>query len=87
MIALKSMCHVAILQGSIGYACGPVLMIPLRVKGLCIVSFKFSGQAAGCGLSPTSGCRVTVEDDRDNSPLEEQIFGVILLVPLFTVSF
>jgi hypothetical protein len=30
---------------------------------------------------------MTVEDDRDNSPLEEQIFGVILLVPLFTVSF
>jgi hypothetical protein len=29
---------------------------------------------------------MTVEDDRDNSPLEEQIFGVILLVPLFTVS-
>jgi hypothetical protein len=25
-----------------------------------------------------------VEDDRDNSPLEEEIFGVILLVPLFT---
>jgi hypothetical protein len=31
MIALKSMGHVAILQGSIGYACGPVLMIPERV--------------------------------------------------------
>jgi hypothetical protein len=30
---------------------------------------------------------MTVEDDRDNSPLEEQIFGVILHVPLFTVSF
>jgi hypothetical protein len=30
---------------------------------------------------------MTVEDDRENSPLEEQIFGVILLVPLFTVSF
>jgi hypothetical protein len=30
---------------------------------------------------------MTVEDDRDNSPLEEQIFGVILLVPLFTVFF
>jgi hypothetical protein len=30
---------------------------------------------------------MTVEDDRDNSPLEEQIFGVFLLVPLFTVSF
>jgi hypothetical protein len=83
MIALKSMGHVAILQGSIGYACGPVLMIPPRVKGLYFVSFKLSGQAAGCGLGPASGCRVpagcgaykmTVEDDRDNSPLEEQIF-------------
>jgi hypothetical protein len=30
---------------------------------------------------------MTVEDDRDNSSLEGQIFGVILLVPLFTVSF
>jgi hypothetical protein len=30
---------------------------------------------------------MTVEDDRDNSPLEEQVFGVILLVPLFAVSF
>jgi hypothetical protein len=30
---------------------------------------------------------MTVEDDRDNSPLEEQIFGVILLVTLFNVSF
>jgi hypothetical protein len=30
---------------------------------------------------------MTVEDDRDNSPLEEQIFGVILLVPLFTDFF
>jgi hypothetical protein len=29
----RSMGHVAILQGSIGYACGPVLMIPPRVKG------------------------------------------------------
>jgi hypothetical protein len=42
----ESMRHVAILQGSIGYACGPVLMIPPRVKGLCFVSFKLSGQAA-----------------------------------------
>jgi hypothetical protein len=54
--------HVAILQGSIGYAYGLVLMIPLRVKGLCFVSFKFSGQAAGCGLSPASGCRVPALD-------------------------
>jgi hypothetical protein len=30
---------------------------------------------------------MTVEDDRDNSPIEEQIFGVILVVPSFTVSF
>jgi hypothetical protein len=60
MIALKSMGHVAILQGSIGYACGPVLMIPPRVKGLCFVSFKLSGQAAG--LRPASGCRVPAMD-------------------------
>jgi hypothetical protein len=54
--------YVAVLQGSIGYACGPVLMIPYRVKGLWFVSFKFSGQAAGCGLSPASGCRVLALD-------------------------
>jgi hypothetical protein len=29
---------------------------------------------------------MTLEDYRGNSPLEEQNFGVILLVPLFTVS-
>jgi hypothetical protein len=62
MIAPKSMGHVAILQGSIGYAYGPVLMIPPRVKGLCFVSFKLSGQTAGCGLSPASGCRVPALD-------------------------
>jgi hypothetical protein len=93
MIALKSMGHVAILQGSIAYACGQVLMIPHRVKGLCFVSFKLYGQA-GCGLGPVAGFQLWMwgltndrRDDRDNSPLEEQIFGVILLVPLFTVSF
>jgi hypothetical protein len=47
MIAPKSTGHVAILQGTIGYACGPILMIPPRVKGLCFVSFKLSSQAAG----------------------------------------
>jgi hypothetical protein len=30
---------------------------------------------------------MTVKDDRDNSPLEEQIFGVILLPVVPTVSF
>jgi hypothetical protein len=60
MIAPKSMGHVAILQGSIGYAYGPVLMIPpSRVKGLCFVSFELAGQAAGCGAS---GCRVPALD-------------------------
>jgi hypothetical protein len=47
--------HVVILQGSIGYACGPVLMIPHnphRVKGLC---FELSGQAAGCNPHPAAG--------------------------------
>jgi hypothetical protein len=46
--------HVAILQGSIDFACGPVLMVPPRVKGLCFVSVTLSGQAAGCGLCPAS---------------------------------
>jgi hypothetical protein len=46
----------------IGYACGPVLMIPPRVKGLCFVSVNLFGQAAGCGLSPASGCRVPALD-------------------------
>jgi hypothetical protein len=41
---------------------GPVLMILPRVKGLCVVSFKLSGQAAGCGLSPASGCMVPALD-------------------------
>jgi hypothetical protein len=58
----KSLGHVAILQGSIGYACGPVLMIPPRVKGLCFVSVKLSGRAAGCGLSTASDCRVPALD-------------------------
>jgi hypothetical protein len=62
MIAPKSMGHVAILQGSIGYAYGPVLMIPPRVKGLCFVSLKLSGQAAECGFSSASGCRVLALD-------------------------
>jgi hypothetical protein len=62
MIAPKSMGHVAMLQGSIGYACGPVLLNPHTVKGLCFVSFTLSGQAAGCGLSPASGCRVPALD-------------------------
>jgi hypothetical protein len=55
MIAPKSMGHVAILQGSIGYAYGPALMLPPRVKGLCFVSVKLSGQAA-------SGCKVPALD-------------------------
>jgi hypothetical protein len=54
--------NVTILQGSIGYACGPVLMIPPRVKGLCFVSFKLSGQAADADSSPASGCRVPALD-------------------------
>jgi hypothetical protein len=62
MITPKSMGHVAILQRSIGYACGPVLMIPPRVKRFCFVLFKLSSQAAGCGISPASGCRVPALD-------------------------
>jgi hypothetical protein len=37
-------------------------MIPPRVKGLCFVSFKLSGQAAECGFSSASGCRVPALD-------------------------
>jgi hypothetical protein len=50
---------------------GPVLMIPRRVKGLCFDSFKLSGQAAGCGLSPAPGCRVPALD----------VCGPVLMIP------
>jgi hypothetical protein len=55
-----------------------------------------SSQATGYGLGPASSCRVPALDvgpkndstnDRSTSPLEEQVCGVIPLVPLFTVSF
>jgi hypothetical protein len=55
-----------------------------------------SSQATGCGLGPASSCRVQLwmwglkndsTNDRSTSPLKEQVFGVIPLVPLFTVSF
>jgi hypothetical protein len=71
-------------------------MILNRMKGLCCVLVFSSSQATGCGLGPTSSCRVPSLDvgpkndstnDRSTSPLEEQVFGVIPLVPLFTVSF
>jgi hypothetical protein len=54
-------------------------------------------QATGCGLGPAHpvagfqlwmwGLKNDWTNDRSTSPLEEQVFGVILLVPLFTVSF
>jgi hypothetical protein len=56
--------HVAILQGSIGYACGPVMMIPPRVNRLCFVSFKLFGQAAGIGLSPHPVAGFLIKDVR-----------------------
>jgi hypothetical protein len=43
MIALNFMDPVAIQLGSIGYACGPVLMILNRMKGLCFGIFFLSG--------------------------------------------
>jgi hypothetical protein len=54
--------HVAILQGSVGYACGPVLMIPHRVKGLCFVSFKFLRPGGRMRIKPRIGCRVPALD-------------------------
>jgi hypothetical protein len=39
-----------------------VLMIPPRMKGLCFVFFKPSGQAVGCGLGPASSCWVPALD-------------------------
>jgi hypothetical protein len=60
MIALNFMDPVAIQLGSIGYSCGPVLMILNRMKGSCCVLVFF--QATGCGLGPASSCRVPALD-------------------------
>jgi hypothetical protein len=67
------------------------------MKGLCGVLVFSSSQATGCGFGPTSSCWVPALDvgpktndstnDHSTSPLEQQVFGVIPLVPLFTVSF
>jgi hypothetical protein len=90
MIALNFTDPVATQLGSIGYPCRPVLMILNRMKGLCGI-LVFSSR-----LVPASSCRVPALDvglkndsmnDRSTSPLKEQVFGVIHLVPLFTVSF
>jgi hypothetical protein len=72
-------------------------MIPPRVKGLCFVSFKLSGQAAECGFSSASGCRVLALDvgpkklpsrmTATTHHWKSRFFGVILLVPLITVFF
>jgi hypothetical protein len=32
-------------------------------------------------------CKMTVKNDRSNTALKELIFGIVLLVPLFTVFF
>jgi hypothetical protein len=42
-MALNSTDPVAIQLGSIGYSCGPVLMILNRMKGLCCVLVFLSG--------------------------------------------
>jgi hypothetical protein len=59
MTALNFTDPVAIQLGSIGYSCGPVLMILNR---LCCVLVFSSSQAAGCGLGPASSCRVPALD-------------------------
>jgi hypothetical protein len=95
MINLNFTDPVAIQLGSIGYSCGPVLMILNRMKGSCCVLVFSSSQATGCRPGPASSCRVPAlwgqkndsMNDCSTSPLEEQVFGVIPLVPLFTVSF
>jgi hypothetical protein len=96
MIALNFTDPVAIQLSSIGYPCGPVLMILNRMKGLSGVLIRSSSQATGCGAEPASSCRVPALDlgprndltnDRSTLPLEEEVLGVIPLVPLFTSSF
>jgi hypothetical protein len=62
MIALNFMDPVAIQLGSIGYSCGPVLMILNRMKGSCCVLVLSSSQGTGCGLGPASSCRVPALD-------------------------
>jgi hypothetical protein len=62
MIAPNFTDSVVIQVGSIGYSCGPVLMILNRMKGLRgVLVFSYS-QATGCGLGPASSCRVPALD-------------------------
>jgi hypothetical protein len=86
MIALNFTDPVAIQLGSITYQCGPVMMIMNRMKGLCGVVVISSSQATGCGALDV-GPKNDSTNDHSTSPLKEQVFGVIPLVPLFTLSF
>jgi hypothetical protein len=56
MIPLNFTDPVAVQLGSIGYPCGPVLMILNRMKGLSGVVVFSSSQATGYGIA--SSCRV-----------------------------
>jgi hypothetical protein len=96
MIALNFTDPVAKKLGFISYSCGLVLMILNRMKGSCCVWYFLPNQATGCGVCPATSCRVPALDvgpkndstnGRSTSPLKAQVFGVIPLVPLFTVSF
>jgi hypothetical protein len=70
-------------------SCSPILMILNRMKGLCgVVVFSSSHPHAVAGFQLwMCGLKNDSTDDRTTSPLEEQDFGVIPLVPLFTISF
>jgi hypothetical protein len=71
VIALNFTDHVAIQLGSIGYSCGPVLMILNRMKGSCSVLVYSSSQATGWGLGPASSCRVPALDVGPKKWLDE----------------
>jgi hypothetical protein len=66
------------------------------MKGFCCVLVFSSSQATGADKAPHPvagfqlwmwGLKNYPTNDRSTSPLEEQVFGVIPLVPLFTISF
>jgi hypothetical protein len=74
---------VAIQLGSIGYSCGPVLMILNRMKGLCcvLVFLPVRQQGADHAPHPVEGFQLWMwglendsTNDRSTSPLEEQVF-------------
>jgi hypothetical protein len=91
MIDQKFMDPVAIKQGSVWPGTDDPIGVERRIVICC---FQKSGQATGCGLSPTSGCRVPAlfvglknvsMNDCSKSPLNEKVVAAIPLVPLFTI--